>query len=74
MNNRMLEDENITLLQRLSLQDWLYALILLFGSIFAYIKYAQYMDVYETCFCLVLHWLQFTWDGSGKRYLGWCWQ
>lgn len=66
MNNRMLEDENITLLQRLSLQDWLYALILLFGSIFAYIKYAQYMDIYETVFLFGA--------ALAAIYMGWQWK
>lgn len=47
MNSNALDYQQKTLLQRLNWQDWLYALILVAGSVFAYVKYAHYMDVYD---------------------------
>lgn len=66
MNYSKMDYQQKTLLQRLNWQDWLYALVLVVGSIFAYIKYAQYMDIYETGFlfgAVILF-----------SYLGWQWQ
>ena len=38
------------LFKRLSWQDWLYAILLMVGAIFAYQQYGSYMDAYETGF------------------------
>ena len=66
MSNSTLDYQQKTLVQRLKWQDWLYALIIVAGSIFAYVKYAQYMDVYEIGFLF----------GAATlfSYLGWQWQ
>ncbi len=66
MNSNSLNYQQKTLLQRLNWQDWLYALIVVAGSVFAYVKYAQYMDIYETVFLF----------GAAAMfsYLGWQWR
>ncbi|MDP3744385.1 MAG: c-type cytochrome biogenesis protein CcsB [Methylotenera sp.] len=66
MNNHSLDYQQKTLLQRLHWQDWLYALIIVAGSVFAYVKYAQYMDIYEVGFLF----------GAAAlfSYLGWQWK
>lgn len=66
MNNQSLDYQQKTLLQRLNWQDWLYALIIVTGSVFAYVKYAQYMDIYEVGFLF----------GAAAlfSYLGWQWK
>lgn len=66
MNNSSLEYQQKTLLQRLNWQDWLYALVVFTGSIFAYAKYAQYMDIYETVFLFGA--------AALASYLGWQWK
>jgi len=66
MNNSSLEYQQKTLLQRLNWQDWLYAIVIFAGSIFAYVKYAQYMDIYETVFLFGA--------ASLASYLGWQWK
>jgi len=66
MNNRSLEYQQKTLLQGLNWQDWLYALVVFAGSIFAYVKYAQYMDIYETVFLFGA--------AALASYLGWQWK
>ncbi len=54
-----------SLFKQLVWQDWLYALLLLAGAIFAYGKYSEYMDVYETGFLFgavgVFSWLGWQW-------------
>ena len=74
MNNNLLEYQQKTLLQRLDWQDWLYALIIVAGSIFAYVKYAQYMDIYETVFLFgaaaLTSYLGWQWKKLGKLVLG----
>lgn len=64
--NNTLNYQQPTLLQRLNWQDWLYALAIVAGSIFAYTKYAQYMDAYEVTFLF----------GAAAlfSYLGWQWK
>lgn len=52
--------------KRLSWQDWLYAMLLVAGAIFAYGQYGSYMDVYEKGF-LVGAAVVFSW-------LGWYWK
>jgi cytochrome c-type biogenesis protein CcsB len=66
MNSHSLDYQQKTLLQRLNWQDWLYALIVVAGSVFAYVKYAQYMDIYEVGFLF----------GAAAlfSYLGWQWK
>ncbi|PKO47202.1 MAG: c-type cytochrome biogenesis protein CcsB [Betaproteobacteria bacterium HGW-Betaproteobacteria-22] len=54
------------LLQRLDWQDWLYAVILLIGAVFAFTKYAHYMDAYEVSFLFGAAVL--------SSYLGWRWR
>ena len=66
MNNSSLEYQQKTLLQRLNWQDWLYTLIIFAGSIFAYAKYAQYMDIYESVFLFAA--------AALASYLGWQWK
>lgn len=53
-------------LKRLSVTDWLYALVLLAASTFAFFKYSQLMDVYEIIFLF----------GAGITFslLGWFWK
>lgn len=66
MNNNSLEYQQKTLLQRLNWQDWLYALVMAAGAVFAYVKYAQYMDIYETVFLFGA--------AALASYLGWQWK
>ena len=66
MNNSSLDSQQKTLLQRLNWQDWLYALVVFVGAMFAYVKYAQYMDIYETVFLFGA--------AALASYLGWQWK
>jgi cytochrome c-type biogenesis protein CcsB len=50
MKTALMNDAPIPLMQRLSWQDWVYALALAAGAIFAFKQYGSYMDVYETGF------------------------
>jgi cytochrome c-type biogenesis protein CcsB len=71
--NNSLEYQQKTLLQSLRWQDWLYALIVFAGSIFAYVKYSQYMDIYEVSFLFgaaaLASYLGWKWKGLGKLVL-----
>jgi cytochrome c-type biogenesis protein CcsB len=71
--NNSLEYQQKTLLQSLRWQDWLYALIVFTGSIFAYVKYSQYMDIYEVSFLFsaaaLASYLGWKWKGLGKLVL-----
>ena len=53
------------LFKRLSWQDWLYAILLMAGAIFAFQQYGSYMDAYETGFlfgaAIVFSWLGWQW-------------
>ena len=53
LNMNMNDYQPKSLLQRLDWKDWAYAAILIAGAIFAFSKYAQYMDAYETGFLFV---------------------
>lgn len=64
--DNLLQYEQKTLLKNLSWQDWLYALIVCAGSVFAYVKYSQFMDVYETAFLFGA--------AALASYLGWKWK
>ena len=66
MNDNVLEYENKSLLQRLNWQDWLYALVIFSGAIFAFSKYSQYMDIYEIVFLFGA--------AALASYLGWQWK
>lgn len=66
MNNSTVDYGQKTLMQRLNWRDWLYALILFAGSIFAFNKYAQYMDIYETVFLFAA--------AATASYIGWQWR
>ncbi|MGZ8252580.1 MAG: c-type cytochrome biogenesis protein CcsB [Methylophilaceae bacterium] len=50
MNASLMSDEPIPLLKQLNWQDWAYAVLLMAGAVFAYTRYANYMDVYEIGF------------------------
>jgi len=50
MNASLMSDEPIPLLKQLNWQDWAYAVLLMAGAVFAYTRYASYMDVYEIGF------------------------
>jgi len=52
--------------QTLKVQDWLYALVLVAGAIFAFNQYAHHMDVYEQSFLFAAAGL--------FSYLGWRWK
>lgn len=73
MNNNSLEYQQKTLLQRLDWQDWVCALIIFAGAVFAYVKYAQYMDIYETVFLFgaaaLSSYLAWQWKALGKLVL-----
>ncbi len=73
MNSNVLDYQQKTLLQRLNWQDWVYALILVSGSAFAYTKYAHYMDIYEIFFLFssaaLASYLGWRWRGLGKLVL-----
>ncbi len=70
MNTNTLDYQSKSLLQRLNWQDWLYAIILVAGSIFAYTKYAKFMDIYEISFLFgaaaVFSYLGWQWKSLGK--------
>jgi cytochrome c-type biogenesis protein CcsB len=65
MNNVYAGDEPIPLLKRLNWQDWLYAFLLMAGSIYAFNYYNHHMDVYEQGFlfgaALIFIWLGWVW-------------
>jgi len=71
--NNSLEYQQKNLLQSLRWQDWLYALIVFAGSIFAFVKYSQYMDIYEVSFLFgaatLASYLGWKWKGLGKLVL-----
>ncbi len=52
--------------RRLSWQDWLYAILLMAGAIFAYGQYGSYMNAYETSFLFGA--------AIGFSWLGWYWK
>ena len=71
--NTAMDYQAKTLLQRLNWQDWLYAILLAAGAIFAYSKYAKYMDMYEVVFLFgavaVFSYLGWQWKALGKLVL-----
>jgi cytochrome c-type biogenesis protein CcsB len=71
--NAAMDYQEKSLLQRLNWQDWLYAILLAAGAIFAYSKYAKYMDIYEVVFLFgavaVFSYLGWQWKAIGKLVL-----
>jgi cytochrome c-type biogenesis protein CcsB len=74
MNAQTYDFKPKSLLETLRVQDWLYALVLAAGALFAYQKYAHYMDVYEVSFLFgaagVFSYLGWRWKGLAKLVLG----
>lgn len=74
MNTDVMDFQQKTLFQRLEWMDYIYALILLFGGLFAFNQYASYMDVYEKGFLIgavaVFSYLGWQWRSFGKLVLG----
>ncbi|WP_404809807.1 c-type cytochrome biogenesis protein CcsB [Methylobacillus caricis] len=60
-----MDDVPEPLLKRLSLPDWLYALVLLAGAVFAFQQYGSFMDAYEVGFLFgavaLFSWLGWQW-------------
>ena len=65
MDNVLINDEPIPLFRRLNWQDWLYAVVLLAGAVYAFDQYNHHMDVYEQGFLfgsvVLFSWLGWTW-------------
>ncbi|MES2547941.1 MAG: c-type cytochrome biogenesis protein CcsB [Pseudomonadota bacterium] len=74
MNTESLNFTPKTLWQSLKVQDWLYALLLVAGAIFAYSQYSQFMDIYEVSFLFgaaaVFSYLGWRWKGLAKLVIG----
>jgi cytochrome c-type biogenesis protein CcsB len=61
-----ISDDPVPFLSQLGWKDWLYAIVLMASTVFAYSKYSQFMDAYETTFLF----------GAGVVFslLGWSWK
>jgi cytochrome c-type biogenesis protein CcsB len=74
MNTNALSFTPKTLWQTLKVQDWLYAILLVAGAIFAYSKYSQHMDIYEVSFlfgaAIVFSYLGWRWKNLAKLVIG----
>ncbi len=74
MNTDVLNFQPKTLWQTLKVADWLYALLLVAGAIFAFNKYSQHMDIYEVSFLFgaaaVFSYLGWRWKGLAKLVIG----
>src|SRR3989304_2172550 len=74
MNTALMNDEPVPLLKRLRWQDWVYALLLAAGAVFAFKQYGSYMDAYETGFlfgaAVVFSWLGWQWKPMRLLVLG----
>lgn len=74
MNTQTYNFKPKPLLQTLRVQDWLYALLLAAGAIYAYRQYASYMDIYEVSFLFgaagVFSYLGWRWKGLAKLVVG----
>ena len=74
MNTEKLNFTPQTLLQSLKMQDWIYALLLAVGAVFAYSQYSQFMDIYEVSFLFgaaaVFSYLGWRWKGLAKLVIG----
>ena len=74
MNTQTYDFKPKNLLETLRVQDWVYALVLVAGAIFAFQKYAHYMDIYEVSFLFgaagVFSYLGWRWKGLAKLVIG----
>lgn len=74
MNTQAYDFKPKNLLETLRVQDWVYALVLVAGAIFAFQKYAHYMDIYEVSFLFgaagVFSYLGWRWKGLAKLVIG----
>jgi cytochrome c-type biogenesis protein CcsB len=74
MNTQTYDFKPRSLLQTLNILDWVYALILALGGIFAYTKYSHYMDIYEVSFLFgavaLFSYLGWRWKSMAKLILG----
>src|SRR5688572_9227281 len=65
MKSTIALDNPEPIFKRLSWQDWLYAILLIAGAVFAYQQYGSYMNGYETGFlfgaAIVFSWLGWYW-------------
>lgn len=61
-----LSEDPVPLLKQLKWQDWLYALVLAVGAVYAYAQYGHYMDAYETGFLFGF--------AVAFSVLGWAWK
>lgn len=66
MNTDALSFAPKSLWQTLKVQDWLYAILLLAGAVYAYTQYSQHMDIYEVSFLFGA--------AIAFSYLGWHWK
>ncbi len=74
MNTNIMDYQPKSLLQRLNWQDWLYAMLLAAGAIFAYSQYAKFMDIYEVTFLFgaaaVFSYIGWQWKAIARLVLG----
>jgi cytochrome c-type biogenesis protein CcsB len=74
MNTQTLDFRPKNIWQTLNVKDWLYALVLAVGAIFAYSKYSQFMDIYEVSFLFgavaLFSYLGWRWKSMAKLVLG----
>jgi len=74
MNTQTYDFKQKAIWQTLRVQDWLYALVLMAGAIFAYSRYSQYMDAYELGFLFgaaaTFSYLGWRWKGLAKLVIG----
>jgi cytochrome c-type biogenesis protein CcsB len=67
-------DAPVPLMQRLNWQDWVYALLLAAGALFAFSRYGNYMDAYETGFLFgaaaLFSWLGWQWKAMRPLIIG----
>lgn len=74
MNTDALSFTPKTLWQTLKVQDWLYAILLMAGAVFAFNKYSHHMDIYEKSFlfgaAIVFSYLGWRWKNLAKLVIG----
>lgn len=74
MNTPTYDFKQKAIWQTLRPQDWLYALVLMAGAVFAYSRYSQYMDAYELFFLFgaatTFSYLGWRWKGLAKLVIG----
>ena len=74
MNAETLNYKPQSLLQRLNWPDYIYAALLVVGALFAYNKYAHFMDIYEVSFLFifagVFSWLGWQWKAMRGLIMG----